>query len=201
VFREYPDVAFAWISTKLDGIRDGTRPFWFGSKYDRAMPTAIQAITREQKRELIGKMPRTSAVAELVRSLVGRDMELYEQLLAREELKGVRLDPLRLDGDFGPQGENVVHDFDEGWQKLAIAAMEKGFSEENVFFASQAGEYSWSGTRSSMFAARLIPFEQLLHHPDARLRKVGQIGFEHFSELRDKHLASEKRAAVRGELS
>jgi hypothetical protein len=146
-------------------------------------------------------MPRTSSVAELVRSLVGRDMEFYMQLLAREDLEAVRLDPLRLDGDFGPQGENIVHDFDEGWQNMAIAAMEKGFSEGDIFSASQAGGYGWSGPMSSMFAARLTPFEKLLHHPNVRLRKVGQIGFEHFSELRDKHLASEKRAAVRGELS
>jgi hypothetical protein len=135
VFREYPDVAVAWISTKLDGIRDGTRPFWFGSRYDHAMPTAIQALTREQKRGLINKMPRTSAVAELVGSLVGRDLDLYRQLLARKELECVRLAPLRLDGGFGPQGENVVHDFDEGWQKMAIAAMENGFSAEDVFSA------------------------------------------------------------------
>lgn len=201
VFRKYPDVAFQWIATRLEEIRNGTKSFHFGSKYDCALPTAIQMLTREQKRELIAKMPRTYGVAELVRSLVGRDMQLYEQLLAREELEGVRLDPLRLDGDFGPQGENVVHNFDEGWQRMAIAAMNKGFSEEDIFSASQAGGYGWSGPMSSMFAARLTPFEKLLHDPDTRLRKVGQIGFEHFSALRDKHLAHEKRAAIRGELS
>lgn len=201
VFQEYPDVAFRWIATRLEKIRNGTNSFFFGSKHDHALPTAIGKLTREQKHELITKMPRTYGVAELVRSLVGRDIELYEQLLAREELEGVRLDPLRLDGDFGPRGENVVHEFDEGWQRMAIAAMEKGFTEENVFSASQAGGYGWSGSMSSMFAARLTPFEKLLHHPNARLQKVGQIGFKHFSELRDRQLAHEKRAAVRGELS
>jgi len=106
-----------------------------------------------------------------------------------------------LDGDFGPRGENVVHEFDEGWQRMAIAAMGKGFSEEKIFSASQAGGYGWSGSMSSMFAARLAPFEKLLHHADTRLRKVGKIGFEHYSEQRDRHLAHEKRAAVRGELA
>jgi len=84
---------------------------------------------------------------------------------------------------------------------MAIAAMEKGFSEEDVFSASQAGGFGWSGPMSSMFAARLAPFEKLLSHPDARLRKVGKIGFGHYAEQRDKHLAHEKRAAVRGDLS
>lgn len=199
VFQGNPDVAFRWIATRLEKICQGTNSFFFGSKHDHALPTAIGKLTREQKHELIAKMPGTYGVAELVRALVGRDMELYEQLLAREELEGVRLDPLRLDGDFGPRGENVVHEFDDGWQRMAIAAMGKGFSEENVFSASQAGGYGWSGSMSSMFSARLTPFEKLLHHPDARLRKVGKIGFEHYSELRDRNLAQEKRAAVRGE--
>lgn len=52
-----------------------------------------------------------------------------------------------------------------------------------------------------MFVIGLAPFEKLLQHTDARLRKVGKIGFDHFSKLRDAQLAQEKRAAVRGELS
>ena len=51
------------------------------------------------------------------------------------------------------------------------------------------------------YAARLAPFEKLLQHPDVRLRKVGKIGFDHFSKQRDGHLAYEKRAAIRGELA
>jgi hypothetical protein len=51
---------------------------------------------------------------------------------------------------------------------------------------------------SSMFAARLAPFEKLLSHANDRLKKIGMIGYEHFSKLRDEHLAHEKRAAVRG---
>jgi hypothetical protein len=54
---------------------------------------------------------------------------------------------------------------------------------------------------SSMFAARLAPFEKLLQHHDVRLQRIGKIGFGHFSKLRDEQLAHEKRAAVRGELA
>jgi hypothetical protein len=201
VFPKYPDIAYEWIAWRLEGIRDGTRSFWFGIKYDRALPAAIHALTKEQKRELIDKLPRTSAVAELARSLVGRDMELFLHLLAREELEGIRLDPLCMDFGSGLHAENVVHDFDEGWQKMAIAAMEKGFSEQDILGATQSGSYGWSGSMSSMFAAKLAPFEKLLQHPDARLRKVGKIGFDHFSKQRDGHLAYEKRAAIRGELA
>jgi hypothetical protein len=146
-------------------------------------------------------MPRTSSVAELIRALVGRDLELFLVLLSCEELEGCRLDPLRLDYDFGPRAENVVHEFDEGWLKMAIAAMEKGFTEKDIFCATQSGSYGWSGSMSSMFAARLAPFEKLLQHTDERLRKVGKIGFDHFTIQRDEHLAHEKRAEIRGELA
>lgn len=198
VFPKYTDIAYEWIDWRLEGIRTETRAFYFGLRYDRALPAAVRVLTREQKRELIDKMPRTSAVAELVRSLVSRDMELFLHLLSRKELEGVRLGPLRLDSGSGLQAENVVHDFDEGWQKMAIAAMEHGFSEAEILSATQGGGFSWSGSMSSMFAAKAAPFEKLLQNPDNRLRKVGQIGFQQFSELRDAHLAAEKRAEVRG---
>jgi hypothetical protein len=199
VFQAYPDVACRWLASRIDGIRNDTRPFHFGSKYDRAVPTAIQTLTREQREEIMDKLPRSFAVEELARSLVGRDLELYRHLLSCNELQGVRLAPLRLDGDFGPQAENVIHEFDEGWQAMAIAAMDKGYSAEEIFAASQAGGYGWSGPMSGMFAARRVPFEKMLHHPDPRLQNVAKIGFEHFSKLREETLASEKRREIRGE--
>lgn len=199
IFQMYPDVAFQWISTRLNGVADGTRVFWFG-KHDLALPAAIQTLTKEQRRGLIDNLVRdTSAVTELVRSLVGGNIELYLQLLSRRELEDLRLAPLRLDSELGSQGENVIHEFSEIWQQMAVAAMSAGFSEHDIFCASQAGGYGWSGSMSSMFAAKLNPFEKLLQHADVRLRNVGKIGFEHFSKLRDENLAHEKRAAVRGE--
>jgi hypothetical protein len=201
VFDQYSDVAFDWIAKRLEWVRDAKRPFWFGMKYDRALPAALNKITKEQRHELIDKMPRSSAVSELVRALVGRDMELFLHVLSREELEDVRLDPLRLDGDFLSQAENVVHEFDEGWQKMAVAALGKGFSEQDIFCATQAGGFGWSGPKSAMFAARLAPFEKLLQHTNDRLRIVGRIGVANFSKLRDENLEHEKRAAVRGEVS
>jgi len=198
IFPKHPDIAYEWIAWRLDGIRDGTRSFWFGSRYDRVLPTAIRLLTREQRRVLIEKMPKTSSVAELVRSLIGRDMELFTYLLDREDLEGVRLDPLRIDVGSGLHAENIVTDFDEGWQKMAIAAMEKGFSPENIFSATQSGGYCWSGPMSSMFAARLSPFEKLLIHTDERIQRVGKIGVDHFSKLLDAQLRGERRAAIRG---
>jgi len=201
IFPRHPDIAFDWINWRLEEVRNGTRSFWAGSKYDRALPSAIEVLNSKQKRELIDRLPYNSSVAELVRFLVGHDLGLYAHLLSREDLKEIRLDPLRLDSDFGPQAENVIHLLSESWEKMAIAALDKGFSECDVFAATQQGGYSWSGNLSSMFAARLAPFEKLLKHTDFRLRKVGKIGCERFAPLRDENLVREKRAAIRGELA
>ena len=79
--------------------------------------------------------------------------------------------------------------------------MERGFSEQDIFSATQGSGYSWSGSMSSMYAARLAPFEKLLQNINPSLQKIGKIGVNEFSKLRDFHLAHEKRAAVRGELA
>jgi hypothetical protein len=200
IFPKHPDIAFEWIAWRLDGIRSGAQ-FYFGSRYDRALPAAIRVLTKDERRRLIDKMPPKSAIAEMVRSLVGRDADLFLHLLSREELEDVRLAPLQLHTDSGPLAENVVQEFDDSWRTLAIAAMDNGFSEKDIASASDAGGFSWTGSRSSMFAARAARFEKLLKHTDPRLRKVGKIGFDHYSKLKDEQLVHEKRAAIRGELA
>jgi hypothetical protein len=199
IFPKHPDIAYEWIAWRLDGICTDTRPFYFGLRYDRALPAAIGALNRDQRLDLINKLPRTSSVRQLVRSLVGGDLKLFLHLLSREELEGVRLDPLCIDNDDRPHPQPVVQEFGLHWPKMAIAALDRGFSEADIFSATQGSGFSWSGPLSSMYASRLIRFEKLLQHEDVRLRKVGQIGVNYFSKLRDDHLAAEKRAAVRGE--
>lgn len=198
VFPKYPDVAYQWIDWRLEGIRTDTRPFHFGVRYDRVVPTAVRVLTPEQKRDLIDKMPQTSSVSDLVRSLVGRDIELFLHLLSREELETVRLDPLRCDFGSGLHQENVMPDFDEGWQRMALLALDKGFSESDIFNATQGDGYTWSGSMSEMFAVKAAAFGKLLQCGDIRLQTVGRIGLEYFSGLRDEMLSREKRSAIGG---
>jgi hypothetical protein len=196
LFPEHPDIAFDWIAWRLDGIKNDLRPFYFGVRYDRVLRAAVSALSREQRRRLIDALPRSSAVMDLVRSLVGKDIELFRHLLTRTELEGVRLDPLRLDAP-GANPQPVVQEVDDIWRKMAIAAAEAGFSEEEVFSATQGGSFGWSGPLSSLFAVQIVPFEELSYHSDARLRKIGKIGVEHLSNLKTSALANEKGAGVR----
>jgi hypothetical protein len=197
IFAKHPEIAFEWIKWRLQSIRSDSRPFYFGLRYDRVLASATRSLAKEQRRVLIDLVPRSSAVTQLVSSLVGRDIETFLHLLSRKELEGVRLDPLNVNRD-GPQ--STAREFDEAWQRMAIAAVDAGFSETEIFSATQGGAFSWSGPMSSMYAAKLAPFQKLMQHPDPRLRRVGEIGSQHFTELRDNNLALEKRAAVRGEL-
>ena len=198
VFPKHPQIAYEWIAWRLEGNKDGARGFHFGLRYEQVLSAAVRALTREQRLDLIGKLTRTSSVRLLVRCLVGGDVELFRHLLSREELEGVRLDPLGIECDDTLIPQSVVQEFGIPWQGMAIAAMNGGFSEMDIFSATQGSGFSWSGPMSSMYASRLIPFEKLLQHEDYRLRKVGQIGVGYFSKLRDEQLAAEKRAAVRG---
>lgn len=201
LFPKHPDIAHEWIGWRLDGIRTGTRPFYFGLRYERSIPAAIAVLNRDQRLNLINRLPRSSSVRQLVRSLVGGDLDLFLHLISREELEEVRLAPLCLDNDDKPNPRPVIQEFGLHWKKMAIAALDRGFSATDIFSATQGSGFSWSGPLSSMYASRLIPFENLLQHEDVRLREVGQIGVRHFSKLRDDRLNSEKRSAIRGELS
>jgi len=157
-------------------------------------------LTKEQRRDLIMALPPKPSIVELARALVGSEMGLFSCLLSCEALGNIRLAPLRADIDFKTLGDSQIYEFGDAWQQMAVAALDKGFSEQQIFFAEQCGSCSWSGDRSSMYAARLHPFEKLSQHPDPRLRSVGKLGVEWFSKRRDEELLLAKRAAIRGEL-
>src|SRR3974390_2836009 len=103
----------------------------------------------------------------------------------------VRLDPLRIGND-GVETPGENNELPDRWRRMAVAAMDEGFSAADVFSATHGGEFSWCSPLSGMSAANLVPFEKLLQDKDERLRKIGQIGVEHFSKLRDECLAAEK---------
>jgi hypothetical protein len=83
---------------------------------------------------------------------------------------------------------------------MALAAMEKGFTAEQIFAASQRGGLSWSGSRSSQYDSQLCQFQEISNHSDPRIRSVAEIGIKVFSGNRDRWLQIEKRAAIKGEL-
>jgi hypothetical protein len=188
-FPKYPEIAFEWIAWRLEGIRSDQRPFYFGLRYDRALPAALGVLTKEQRSRLIDLLPESSAVSQLASGLVSGDVELFQRLLSRHECGQIRLSPLQIEKEIGPK-----------WEELAVVAMDNGFSDSDVFNATQGGGGSWSGPFSSMFAAKLAPFEKLCDHANPRLKKVGETGRAYFKPQRDEALQREKRAAVRGEL-
>jgi len=160
LFPKHPDVAFDWIAWRLDGIRTDTRPFYFGLRYDGVLAAAASALSQDQRRKLIGALPRSSSVVDLVRRLVGEDLELFRHLLSRTELEGVRLDPLRL-VPAGPIRNLVFMRSVPHWQKMAIAAVEAGSQKRTFSQRLRAVSFGWSGPLSSMFAGAKPPFEKL----------------------------------------
>jgi hypothetical protein len=196
IFRQFPDVAFRWIAKRLDEVRAGVRQHWFVSRHDRAVRVAVEVITQEQRKTLIGKLTKSYAVSDLVRVLIGRDLELYQYLLEQPDLENLRLNPLRL----GPYSDEFAYKIDERWTAMVLAALEKGFSPEQIFWESQGSGGSWSGPTSGMYATKLKAYEELLKNPDTRLQQIGRTAAAYFSKMRDENLALEKRAAIRGEI-
>ena len=87
----------------------------------------------------------------------------------------------------------------EIWERDRFERYEQQYRPSYEAGSLQAGGSSWSGRRSAMYAAQLVPFEKLAREDDRDLRHVGELGEAHFSKLRDLSLMAEKRAAVRGE--
>jgi hypothetical protein len=200
IFRESPEIAYEWISRRLKEMRSGEHLFYFSLANNRAAATAVSVVTRDQRLKLINLLPPNRRVTELVQNLVRGDIEVFRHLLSKEELKDDRLAPLQIAYDSSGQTDNRTKNFGTIWEKMAIAALEKGFSEEDIFFATQIGGGSWRGPKSADYASRLVPFEKLAQHSEARLQIIGKIGLAHFSKLKNESLKIEKRAAIRGEL-
>lgn len=198
IFSTFPAIGFDWLQCRLQSIDSESRSVWFGAESDMAIAAAVSSLSAVQRMELLAELPTTEAVAELVEHLVGQNLEVFLHLLRQESLGEMRLVPLRIEGDPPVSQENVVPEFTPAWQSMAIAAMDHGFSPRQIFLASQAGGFSWSGSTSSMFRARAIPFQTLLDHDDERIREVGKIGYADFMEHYRHHLAAEGREEVFG---
>ena len=106
---------------------------------------------------------RGIGISDLVHTLVGSEPEVYRFLLQSEELRDFHLSPLL--GE--PSGD---------WRVLAIHALDRGYSCEDVVHASLDGGLSWQGKESDMWADRRRHFEKLQDDDDSRVAEVGKLG-------------------------
>jgi hypothetical protein len=153
-----PNLALEWL---LARVRD---PESAVSPSTGPLASAAQALRTEQRAQLVAEVTPAPILDSLLPPIVGRDPELYSQLLARTQLRDYHLAPLN--------GKP-----DQEWSQLAALALDAGYPPERIadaaawgsghFFAGPGVEY-WEDWEQAFIA--------LEEHPSVGMREVGRQG-------------------------
>lgn len=188
VFEAYPDVAFEWIRAQLQ--RDQAS---YLSRENEIIDTAVRSVSRLRRRELLGELRSAPGHRRWARALVGVDVDLYDALLERAEVKSLHLAPLHdidqkgmperkdtRDREGIPQKERVPEK--EGIPRMIVAALEAGFTPEEIVQAtdplsSEGFSAGFVGDLQDEYQRKLAQFEKLKAEDDPGIQKVGEIGY------------------------
>jgi len=163
VFAKDPRLAEAWILARVGND-------WRRNWDERgAFKLAAKALDRDARQRFVGELPPGYGPSGFYKWLVGGDPELFQRLLARDDLRSVHLEPLH----GRPTGQ---------WIALARVALDSGYSPEDLAEAPHERGWSWVGKESMMWQGWADAFGALESHEDARIRQVGQIGRERAEE-------------------
>lgn len=145
-------------------------------------------ISPLDKNERLTILQRSKHIAysELPEIVVGRDPDLYRELLNIPELKGFYSGPLHGDPNDG------------NWTELAKIAVEAGISHADVALSVQGNGFSWSGKLSIYYQEWIERFESLKKIDDSDLQKIAEEGLKWAKECHESHIRSEKREEIYG---
>jgi hypothetical protein len=122
---------------------------------------------------------------ELVKAIVGRDVDLYEQLLNNPAHRDHHLALLKASPD-------------EGWIALALLAIQYGYSAEDAAEAVFGSSRSWTGNESEMWRQWHVQFEQLREHGNPTVCQIGETGCCLTQSRMDRAKERERQEAVFG---
>ena len=180
------DLAEEWLLTLLCQGFDGLS---FRAR-DIAAETVIPAMELQQRRKMLMAIPSewNWTVNEIVRHLVGQDLELYQELLDSRALASYHLAPL--------MGKP-----DRLWWMKALFALDAGHSVEDIVRAADAAEeQGWMGSESGMWAEwrRAFQAPQDLGEAYSRILEIARRGTEIMSKREEEALKGERYRAVHG---
>ena len=195
------DLSVEWlVSNQIDADQS---VYW---ECDLANTVARSLGTEQRKRvlERLADADEIRIMFDVIKSLVGGDIDLYHQLLDSEALKRHHLDPLHCASDWRESETLKKHDngplvqpLDATWRKLALAALDHGYSTQKILDAT-IGAWSWSGPVSEMWAVRRRGFEALMNDPEDRIAGIGRGGVEYTKEREQDAIRKEMEEAVEG---
>ena len=174
-------LAEEWLISKF-GLRDGTDKSWRAEEIAVKLVPILDAV---QRATVLAALGSDCHGDKLVKGLVAGDVDLYRELLERCELAEYHLSPLA--------GKP-----DETWRSMALLALGKGYSVDDLVDANLGRSYFWSGPASKMWAEWKSAFEALLNDVDRRIVRIGERGAEITGERERRELEIEHHQEVHG---
>ena len=150
--------------------------------------TAATSLPRDRRKEVLKRLVAGTpnfAISDVIKLVVNGDLELFRQLLDSETPRDHHLDPLA-----GGPGDT--------WRELTIAALDHGYSTQEVLYATIGRSRSFVGPASKMWAGERRRYAALLNDPDERIAEIGRGGVE-YAEAREQHaIERENDVAIYG---
>jgi hypothetical protein len=175
-------LAFDWI---LARIRDGQLPFWHPHE---ELGNAVGILSADQRLAVLIAVKEHEVYAGngLIAGLIGGNAEIYRRVLGEPKLKRLHLLPLACPPS--PQ-----------WVALATAALDTGYSDEDVLRAATGGMQSWTGLESAHWNRWRTAWESTQSNGDQRIQNIARRGAEQASRKAAVALEQENRVSVYGD--
>jgi hypothetical protein len=146
---------------------------------------ALRGLNAAGRACIAENLPDRPGLGDVAKELVGNDEDAFRRLLRTFRTDEIRTAPLRREPD-------------ERWARLALVALDEGYSEDRVIWAIDGGMTMWSGNESDKWTARMESFALLSQHADERVRRLASRGKELAEAERDRCLKEEREEQVRG---
>ena len=177
-----PTLAFDWLVARL---RDSESPQFIAG--DDLYGAALSAMTRDQRLRLVEQLAQNQAPVGFVGLLVGKDPEVYADVLSSEKLRQRHLEPL----GFLP---------DNDWLSLALLALEAEHEPDEIVQASlwtpQGRVISGSG--SETWQKHEQAFARFAADPSTQVREIARRGQQLAAEEYRKAEECARQFAIRG---
>ena len=178
IFGSDSTIAFEWLRKCINEKRD---IFW----RSEAVVAAVEVLDSSQKQQLLKDIPDDFRTVDIIRLLIGQDLELYRDLLRNERLKRYHLVPLESE----PTSE---------WLEKALIALNSGYGPlEIAKLLFSWGD--WTGNESEMWADKAKKVQNLILHPDQRVQEIGRLAQAEVENNLERAQDRERNEAVYGQ--
>jgi len=176
-------LAFDWLKIHINDSPDNHYTF------NKICEAAIKVLNFQQRCDLLDILSEDFFDWDIASYIIGNDIALYKRLLSKESHKDIHLLPLTID---------IKQEFDEAWIEKAKAAIEAGYTPEDIADSARGHSWSWSGNISEMWKKWVVLFSILCENEDRQIQKIGEIGKASAKAELDRAIEEENREAVYG---